>query len=304
MYRSAVFNLGLFVCVVLRKLYLYGMLQISELIIYPIKSLGGVNISEALVTDRGLQHDRRWMLVDSQNRFLSQRQVAQMALLKVNIAADGLLVHHQDDERNTLHIPFVSQSAEEITVTVWDDTLTAITVGEACDDWFTEVLRTPCRLVYMPDDSRRATDSKYTPEDKITSLSDGYPFLLIGQSSINHLNTLLPQPVGVNRFRPNIVFTGGEPYEEDVMAHFTINGINFYGVKLCARCQVINIDQQTGYSHPQTLKTLANYRKANNKVFFGQNLIHDGIGTIRIGDELQIVRKAAMPNALNPYPFS
>jgi len=142
----------------------------------------------------------------------------------------------------------------------------------------------------MPDNTHRITDQRYTSENSITSFSDAYPFLLIGQSSLDDLNSRLAEPLPMNRFRPNIVFTGGEPYREDMMHTFTIGNITFYGVKLCARCVMTTINQDNGTTGKEPLKTLARYRFKNNKIMFGQNLAHKGLGEIRVGDELVVTK--------------
>lgn len=147
-----------------------------------------------------------------------------------------------------------------------------------------------CRLVYMPDETSRITDQRYTPENSITSFSDAYPFLIIGQASLDDLNNRLTEPLPMNRFRPNIVYSGGLPYQEDAMHTFNIGDITFHGVKLCARCIMTTIDQQTAIKYKEPLKTMARYRFKNNKIMFGQNLVHEGLGEIKIGDELHVLK--------------
>lgn len=182
------------------------MLRVSKLFVYPIKSLGGVELTSAKVTDRGFEHDRRWMLVDGANRFLSQREFAQMALLRVNILADGLLVSHLTSADQLL-IPFVPQTNQTGQFTVWDDTCMGQYVSAKADEWFSRMLGATCRLVYMPDDSQRIVDpeAKYVASRKITSFSDAYPFLLLGQASMDDLNARLPEQIPLNRFRANLV---------------------------------------------------------------------------------------------------
>lgn len=263
------------------------MLQLSELYIYPIKSLAGIAVKEAAVTATGFMYDRRWMLVDEHNRFISQREVPQLALLTVAIEQNGLRVVHKT-KGDSIAIPFKS-TGSEANVTIWDDTCTGEYVSKEVDEWFTAILDINCRLVYMPDTSRRLVDQRYAPGNAITSFSDAYPFLIIGQASLNDLNSRLGEALPINRFRPNMVFTGGEPYEEDLFAHFKIGDINFYGVKLCDRCVMTTIDQNSLAKAKEPLKTLAEYRKKNNKILFGQNLVHDGDGVVAIGDHLQII---------------
>ncbi|HWZ14263.1 MAG TPA: MOSC N-terminal beta barrel domain-containing protein [Mucilaginibacter sp.] len=263
------------------------MLQISGLYIYPIKSLAGIAVKEAEVTATGFKHDRRWMLVDVNNRFISQREVPQLALLQVAIEQGALRVTDKV-KGDSIAIPFKS-SGVETTVTIWDDNCTGEYVSKEIDEWFTAMLSLNCRLVYMPDTSKRLVDQRYAPGNAITSFSDAYPFLIIGQASLNDLNSRLGEALPINRFRPNMVFTGGEPYEEDLFAHFKIGDINFYGVKLCDRCVMTTIDQNSLAKAKEPLKTLAEYRKKNNKILFGQNLVHDGDGVVAIGDHLQII---------------
>ena len=140
----------------------------------------------------------------------------------------------------------------------------------------------------MPDSIQRFVDKKYAKGNDITGFADAFPFLILGQSSLNDLNSRLKGALPINRFRPNIVFTGGKPYEEDVMEYFTINNIGFYGVKLCARCVIPTIDQDTGRKFKEPLKTLATYRQKDNKIYFGQNLLADNTGKIRVGDTIKI----------------
>ena len=264
------------------------MHEVSELFIYPVKSLGGISVVSAKVTDRGFEFDRRWMLVDSNNNFLSQREVPQMALLQVQLSAEGLTVQHKIKKKETVNIPLAAESAETITVQVWSDYCKAVVVSHQLNEWFSDMLSLQCRLVYMPDSSRRKVDTRYAANREITSLSDGYPFLIIGQSSLDDLNTRLEQPLPMNRFRPNIVFTGGEPFQEDFMKHFSINDIEFFGVKKCARCVITTINQDNAVKSKEPLKTLSTYRQARQKIYFGQNLLHKGDGRITVGDRIMI----------------
>lgn len=264
------------------------MLQISQLFIYPIKSLGGISLHATELTDRGLQHDRRWMLIDANNRFLSQREKAEMALLSTSLTEDGLMVNYTPDA-TSIKIPLVPSKNENVAVTIWDDTCTAQLVSDEVDTWFTTKLNMPARLVYMPDDSLRQTDPRYTDEGTITSFSDAYPLLLIGQASLDDLNSRMAEALSMDRFRPNVVFTGAEAYAEDTMKHIAIHGIDFYGVKLCARCVSTTVDQQSAKKGKEPLKTLAKYRLRNNKIYFGQNLVHSGSGVLRIGDEIELL---------------
>lgn len=261
------------------------MLRISQLNIYPVKSLGGISVSSAAITDRGLEHDRRWLLIDPHGVQITQREVPAMALLQPAITSTGLTVTHHPTQKK-LEIPFQPQTQEYTQVQCWDDTVTAQFVDPNADSWFSQLLQVSCRLVYMPETAKRQTDLKYTEAGHYTSFADGYPFLLIGEASLEELNSRLDHPLLMNRFRPNIVFTGGTPFQEDKMHKFTIGNILFSGVKLCARCVMTTIDQTTAEKGKEPLRTLAKYRAQGNKILFGQNLIHHGSGRIAVGDEL------------------
>jgi len=266
------------------------MLQVSELYIYPIKSLGGIKLEKAPVTDRGFEYDRRWMLIDDNNKFISQREHAVMALLKTDLTSNFITVTNTANN-NSIEIPLVPLKQGIVSAEIWDDICMAQLVSDKADKWFTDILGINARLVYMPDDTKRFTNPKYTPAGKLTSFSDSYPFLLIGQSSLDDLNKRLSNSLPINRFRPNIVFTGGEPYMEDTLDSFIIGDIPFNGVKLCARCNVITIDQNNASSAKEPTKTLASYRRKNNNIYFGQNVVHSATGSISVGDELIVLSR-------------
>lgn len=264
--------------------------------------MGGIAVDRARVTDRGFFPDRRWMLVDPDNVFMTQRDWPSLALFRLKLLEDGLRVVsvlHPDP----LVIPFrpaveaspgvhsLGAGAAEVgagsaDVRIWDDVVRAQFVGAEADAWFTSALKTPCRLVYMPDDTKRITDPDYVPEGGLTSFADAFPFLLIGQASLDDLNSRLGTPLPMNRFRPNIVFTGGTPFLEDSLGSFTIRGIRFRAVKSCARCVITTIDQQTTIQGKEPLRMLARYRAVGHKILFGQNLTHQGAGELAVGDEL------------------
>ena len=265
------------------------MYTLSQLYIYPIKSLGGIALQEAVVTSRGLQHDRRWMLIDEHNTFLSQRNHPAMAMFNLELSDGGFKVTYRPDA-SSVFISFTPSQTVVTTVRVWDDTCAAMLVDAAADTWFSEKLKFNCRLVYMDDNALRPVDSRYAKQAEQVSFADAYPFLIIGQAALNELNSRLSAPVMMDRFRPNLVFEGGDAHAEDMMDKIRINDIDFYGVKPCARCAMIGINQQTGQSSKEPSKTLSGYRAYNKKIYFGQNLLPRGDGKIRVGDELSVLQ--------------
>lgn len=262
------------------------MLQVSELFVYPVKSLGGIALSSACVTDRGFEYDRRWMLVDEHGGFMTQRTLPQLALFESNLYQNHFTITYKKKSL-TINIPFKA-SDETMMVQVWSDRCRAKIVDSKINEWFSDLLSVKCSLVYMPDDTQRRVDGRYAQNKEITSFSDAYPFLLIGQSSLDDINKRLQEQLPMNRFRPNIVVGGSVPFEEDEWAHFSINKINFYGVKICSRCVVTTINQEEATKGKEPLKTLATYRTMNKKIYFGQNLLHKGEGMITIGDEITV----------------
>lgn len=259
---------------------------VTNLYIYPIKSLGGIAVDVANVTSRGLEHDRRWMLVDSDNRFLSQRSFPRMAQLRTSIHEGALEVHDMLEPAERCTLPLALQTGETLKVDIWDDVCDAISADAATNAWFSERLGQAAKLVYMPDASIRPVDPSYAVGNDITSFSDGYPVLIIGQASLDLLNSKLEIPVPMERFRPNIVFSGGEPHEEDRMRQFSINGVGFLGVKPCARCVMTTIDQDKAVAGKEPLRTLSTYRNVDQKIMFGQNLLVKGAGVIKVEESI------------------
>ena len=269
------------------------MLKLSEIYIYPIKSLGGIRLDATNITTRGLEKDRRFMLVDENGRFLSQREYTQLAIFKTEIEGEYLKITHKKGGQTIKVNLSPSSQSTPIQVTIWDDETTAIEVSQEASNWFTQALGIPTRLVYMHEESQRKVESNYAlTGDEITSFSDGYPILIIGQSSLDDLNNRLENPVNINRFRPNLVFTDGEPFEEDAWHEFTVGGVRFFGVKPCARCIMTTIDQETGEKKgKEPLLTLNKYRKAGNRILFGQNVLISQLGTVSIGDDVTVLSR-------------
>ena len=265
--------------------------KLSELNIYPVKSLGGISLNEAEVTDRGLKFDRRWMIVDNDEKFLTQRTHPKMALLKTKISHNKLILSHKTEDIPPLVIPINSKFSETTIVNIWNDLVTAFLVGKYADEWLCDVLDQKCKLVFMPDETERFVDRSYANQNEIVSFADAYPFLIIGQSSLDDLNSRLAEKLPMNRFRPNLVFSGGKPYEEDNWKKFKIGEITFEAVKPCSRCTTITVDQENAEKKEEPLKTLATYRAVNNKVLFGMNLIHEWTGILHVGDEIEVLEK-------------
>ena len=262
-----------------------GDLRLSQIWIYPIKSLGGITLQSSRVMPKGLQFDRRWMLVDSEKTFMTQRVHSRMALFKQALTSGQVIVTY---DGNSITIPNTTASNNTFEAQIWDDVVKVSEVSEEHSRWFSKHLGTDVKLVSFPEDNGRRVDPKYVPQDEHVSLADAYPFLIIGQSSLDDLNSRLDRPISIRRFRPNFVFTGGEPYEEDNWRRLKIGPTEFIGVKRCARCALPTIDPDTAEKGIEPTRTLATYRKFESKVYFGQNLIAADYNEVRVGDPITV----------------
>jgi uncharacterized protein len=256
--------------------------RIARLFVYPVKSCAGVELREALLTETGLDLDRAWMVVDAEGSFVTQRELPRMALirpqLKVNevvLRAPGMLALH-------LSIDTVE---EPVRVRVWDDEVPAFDMGAVAAQWFTDFLGRPLRLVRFDPEFRRLSNPKWTGgAEALNQFSDGYPVLVASTASLDLLNSKLQAkghaPVGIERFRPNVVLEGIEAHDEDrldLMHIATDDGeVQLRPVKPCPRCPIPNIDPATAESDPVVSDTLQGYRRnevVDGAVTFGMNAI-------------------------------
>lgn len=263
------------------------MLRLTEINIYPIKSAHGISLSSSQLDDLGLEFDRRWMVVNEEGLFLSQRTLPKMALINVAIGRDYLSITSQG--LTELTIPLRTHSGKRIQVQVWDDSLEALDAGPDAARWFTELLGVPCTLVQMPEYPSRFIDARYAPANSPVSFADAFPLLLISEMSLKDLNDRLAEPVPMNRFRPNLVVDGTFPFEEDTWASLRVGSVSFRVAKPCARCTVPTVNQDTGEEGKEPIRTLSAYRKRDSKVYFGQNLVHEGLGILKVGDTVQAI---------------
>jgi uncharacterized protein YcbX len=262
-------------------------LFVQNLYLFPIKSLGGIAVQEALVEERGFKYDRRWMLVDPSGEFLTQRQHPKLALLQVALGKSELTVFSKVDSFRKITFDLEMNSGKEMQVKVWGDEVAALQVAPAVSAWFSDFLGMDVELVVMPESSHRKLDPRYAVQEESVSFADGMPYVIIGQASLDELNGRLADPVGMDRFRPNLVFSGGDAYAEDQFKQLQIGEVEFQVVKPCARCVMITVDQEKGTKGKEPLATLATYRSQGAKVYFGQNAVSLTQGIVRVGDPIQ-----------------
>jgi uncharacterized protein YcbX len=258
---------------------------VSDLYVYPIKACRGVRVAEWPVVERGFEADRRWMIVNEAGRFVTQREVARLAL--VSVTFDGASLRVEAPGLAPLSLPRSDESGAERSVQIWGDHTVGCSHPEG-SAWFSAYLGGPHELVYMPDAQRRQVSPARARVGDIVGFADGYPFLLISEASLEDLNRRLSEPVPMIRFRPNIVVSGTEPFAEDGFSEVRLGAISFRGVKRCDRCVVTTIDVETGKPSREPLRTLATFRLEDSRVWFGMNLVHDGPGVLRVGDAVQV----------------
>ena len=265
-----------------------SLYTLSQIFIYPVKSLPGISLERSAVEERGLKYDRRWMLIDKDYKFITQRFYPQMVFIDVKIDEENLIFNH--NSKSTLKISLSEFPETKVKVQIWDDHCEAYLYNEKVNLWFSEVIDADCKLVFMPETTQRKTSTKYYSERKDVSFADGYPFLIIGESSLDYLNTKLDRPVKMLQFRPNLVFSGGNEHEEDNWKMIKIGDIDFAVVKPCARCVITTIDTSSGKKNKEPLATLSHYRNFNNKIMFGQNALALSGGMIILGDKITLLK--------------
>lgn len=262
------------------------MRTLSQIVIYPVKSCAGLSVDSARLTDRGLEDDRRFMLIGEDGGFVTQRECPTLARVQASFDGDELVLSVSDSSVRVPRHP----TGSGVSATVWGSEVQAVDCGDAVAGWFNAVVGREVRLVYMPDRAHRQVEHGESEGLGQVSFADGFPYLLTLEASLDELNSRLEQPVPMDRFRPNLVVAGGQAWEEDGYGPLRIGAVAFEALKPCGRCVMVTTDQNTGVVSPkEPLRTLATYRKTTLGVVFGQNLIARATtGLLRVGDPVQL----------------
>ncbi len=271
---------------------------LEQIYIYPVKSLGGFPVDAWPVARTGLLYDRKWMLVDAEGQFLSQRRLPRMALLHALIAGEALRLSTAGAADLVLPLR-AAEDAPEVEVTVWGDRCLAKHVSAEADAWLSRALDFPCRLALQPDDDLRQVDLNYAASGDMTAFSDGFPMLLTSTPSLDALNAAMGLNLSMLRFRPNLVAGDCAAYAEDLWRRVRIGDITFRLPKPCSRCAVPTIDPVTASGGKEPLTTLSRLRQWNKKVYFGQNLIHDAEGMLQCGAPIEVLDTGAPQPPIN-----
>lgn len=266
---------------------------VGRLRIYPLKGARGVDVERMEFDEKGPVGDRRWMVVDGSGRFVSQRRVAALARVNAALREEGLELSHARAGSALVGFP---HTGEDVRVRVWTSTLMARSAGDAADGWISEALGGDYRLVFMAEGDTRATNPMYAPDSQI-SFADGYPVLVVTDASAREVSRRAGRDIPMERFRPNVVVESESPHEEDRWRRFTLGSALCEGVKLCARCRVTSLDQESGAADPdgEPLRTLASYRRKVGAVWFGTNVVVEPGSEVALGDPLHVVEWGEIP---------
>ena len=243
----------------------------------------GTEVKSAVTLERGFENDRRYMLMDSNNTFISQRSHPKLALIHPEIIDEKIVISYNE---SSFSFPLSQTKDEAVYATLFENEISGTLISGQVDEYLSELLHDDVRIIKM--EERNVRDKKLIkgPASTEVSFADGYPYLIAGSASLECLNEKIGEPVLMDRFRPNIVVETQVPHEEDNWESIQIGNAMMMVIKPCARCPVVTINQQNAVKSKDTLKTLSTYRKKDNKVFFGANAISLGDSQISAGDEV------------------
>jgi len=268
------------------------MVALQQISIFPIKSSSGIDISSSWVDSIGIPYDRRFVVCDANGQFITARTVPKLCLIQANLTPQGLIITAPD-------MPLIQVNYQQCLdqyqhVTVWGDTILGQRCHDSVDAWFSQFVGQPCHLLFFGEQSSRQVINSDNP----VAFADGYPLLLIAQSSLDDLNSKLARPVTMKQFRPNLIVSGCEPFAEDSWRHIRIGAVEFELTKPCSRCIFTTVDPITAKKHPEQepLTTLKSYRQVDTgDVMFGQNLIPLNQGQIHIGNKVPVLYQQTPP---------
>ena len=266
-------------------------MKITELNIYPVKSLGGISLQSSQLTPKGLRYDRNWMLIDETGKFMTQRTFPQMAMIDTKIK-DGELIFSHQKTNQTASIPIMKNYGVTLNTKVWSNYCEVQKV-EGIGEWFSKIFGFRCHLVFFPTKNIRKKETENGIIQNLTSLSDKSPVLITNEASLAELNSRLDNAIPMNRFRGNIKVNGTKAFEEDEWQSVKIGDATFKTVEICGRCKLINVNHLTGEPTQEPLPTLSSYRKMDREIKFGMRMtceVAEGSDVvIRLGDEVKVV---------------
>ncbi|KPP97737.1 MOSC N-terminal beta barrel domain-containing protein [Marinobacter sp. HL-58] len=268
-------------------------MRVHSLYVYPVKSLAGIQVTSFRMDDFGPEGDRRWMIVDADREFVTQRSNPELARITTRLAAGQVFIDIPGEGEFAL-VP----GQEECRVRVWRDWAKGVYGGQEASGALSRYCGQNLRFVYMPDDTFRRVDASRVTEYRRVSFADGFPFLITNLASLEELNCRLATAVEMRRFRPNIVVDGARPWEEDNWKALSVGSFEFSLVKPCSRCVMTTIDPDAGTKSAdlQPLRELGTYRRTPDGVIFGMNAIHESAGEIHVGNPVTLLSTVTTEN--------
>ena len=264
-------------------------MKVAEIWVYPIKGLGGQKVESAFATESGFKNDRRFMLVDKNNKFISQRSHSMMARLEASWDVDLLSVRDKQD--SSISFSFSVNDLDhdnEFVTKVWKSKVESVGFHKSVNDWFSEFLGDEVKLVGQKEFGNRTRSIPFKKENIGMSFADGYPYLVLSMASVQDLSRRIDTAVDFRQFRANIIIEDCGAYQEDNLQSFNFAKSSFKMVKPCKRCPVININQDTGKTLTNLTKELVKYRRSGNSVIFGMNAANMKEGVVNVGDVLNL----------------
>ncbi|GAA6133266.1 MOSC domain-containing protein [Oceaniserpentilla sp. 4NH20-0058] len=262
---------------------------VSQLYTYPVKSLTGISSDKISIDEFGPIWDRRIMVVDQNGKFLTQRQLIQMSQVATKFEDETLMLSFKE-QNITIQLSELPMLDKEIAVSVWNDEVLAVELPASINSWMSDVLEKQVKLCFIKQDTHRQVDLNFAKKGDRTGFSDGFPFLILSEASLEFLSDDIGYPLAAERFRPNIVVAGCDAFEEDTWSSIEINGILFDIVKPCSRCVIPTINPKTAIKEPQVMQVLLKHRKLDKQVYLGQNAIHQSFGSIEVGQIVKILK--------------
>ncbi|MFH8838022.1 MOSC domain-containing protein [Streptomyces sp. NPDC017868] len=266
--------------------------------VHPVKSMRALTRTEAEVEPWGLAGDRRWAVVDAANEVVTQRRHPRMALAAAEpLPGGGIALSAPGHPTLEVGVPTPPPATPTLTMEIFGKFVEVVPAAPAAAAWLSSYLESDVRLVHMDaPEHRRPVDPDYALPGETVSLADGYPLLVATTTSLDALNSLIAQgdhadegPLPMNRFRPNLVIEGTAPWAEDGWKRLAVGEVTFRVARPCGRCVLTTTDQLTAERGKEPLRTLARHRKSDGRVIFGQNLVPEHTGTVRVGDPVKIL---------------
>lgn len=275
------------------------MLSVEHLIIYPVKSLGPIHLERMTFDRYGPVNDRRFMLIDDKNKMLTQRGIPEMAMFHPSISGNLLSIHYKS---HSCGFSMTETEGEPIDSVIWGDNIIGEEVNASISAWFSEQLGRSVRLIKQAENYKREMDKEFVSDSAEVGFADGFQLLLTQKSSLETL--ALGENENMLRFRPNIVVTGGEAFEEDYWQRIAIAHVTLNVVKPCSRCSMPAVNPSDASRQPEVIHALAKKRMFNKKTFFGQNLVLDSqqdrlAAQIKMNDTVSVIKKGTLSNLPN-----